>query len=176
MFVILQKVQMGMVGFSLLRTPVKIGSSKLGMLEYRDFAPLQIQLRSLSFLHLTDVPLELLTFFQLRTKLHILVAYIYDYYGLYLTIIPHSTQLRRRSGCSTLRPPSTTTTLSHTASTWHLSTKTSITKLLSYAWGDVTPVMLVNLEGGEVLITKNLHSALSHLRYHDQQRILWADA
>ena len=47
---------------------------------------------------------------------------------------------------------------------------------LSYAWGDVTPVMPVSLEGKEVLITKNLHSALCHLRYLDQQRILWADA
>jgi hypothetical protein len=47
---------------------------------------------------------------------------------------------------------------------------------LSYAWGDVTPVMPVILEGKEVLITKNLHSALCHLRYLDQQRILWPDA
>lgn len=47
---------------------------------------------------------------------------------------------------------------------------------LSYAWGDVAPVMPVGLEGKEVLITKNLHSALCHLRYRDQQRILWADA
>jgi hypothetical protein len=47
---------------------------------------------------------------------------------------------------------------------------------LSYAWGDVTPVMPVSFEGKEVLITKNLHSALCHLRYLDQQRILWADA
>lgn len=47
---------------------------------------------------------------------------------------------------------------------------------LSYTWGDVTSIMPINLEGKEVLITKNLHSALSHLRYSDRERILWADA
>ncbi|KAH8794546.1 heterokaryon incompatibility protein-domain-containing protein [Hyaloscypha sp. PMI_1271] len=47
---------------------------------------------------------------------------------------------------------------------------------LSYAWGDATPVKPIGLEGKEVLITKNLHSALSHLRYNDRERILWADA
>jgi hypothetical protein len=47
---------------------------------------------------------------------------------------------------------------------------------LSYVWGDVTPVKPIGLEGKEVLITKNLHSALSHLRYNDRERILWADA
>ncbi|KAH8786679.1 heterokaryon incompatibility protein-domain-containing protein [Hyaloscypha finlandica] len=47
---------------------------------------------------------------------------------------------------------------------------------LSYVWGDVTPVKPIGLEGKEVLITKNLHSALSHLRYKDRERILWADA
>jgi hypothetical protein len=47
---------------------------------------------------------------------------------------------------------------------------------LSYVWGDVTPVKPISLGGKEVLITKNLHSALSHLRYNDRERILWADA
>jgi Heterokaryon incompatibility protein (HET) len=47
---------------------------------------------------------------------------------------------------------------------------------LSYAWGDVTPVIPTLLKGQSVLITKNLHSALSDLRYKDQERILLADA
>jgi hypothetical protein len=47
---------------------------------------------------------------------------------------------------------------------------------LSYAWGDVTPIMPIFLEGQSFLITKNLYSALSHLRYKDRVRILWAGA
>jgi Heterokaryon incompatibility protein (HET) len=47
---------------------------------------------------------------------------------------------------------------------------------LSYVWGDINPIMPITLEGKEILITKNLHSALTHLRYNDRERILWADA
>ena len=47
---------------------------------------------------------------------------------------------------------------------------------LSYVWGDSKNMPSVNLEGHQVQVTKNLHSALRHLRFTDRERILWVDA
>jgi hypothetical protein len=47
---------------------------------------------------------------------------------------------------------------------------------LSYVWGDPGNVTPVACDGGEINVTVNLHSALRHLRYTEQVRILWVDA
>ena len=47
---------------------------------------------------------------------------------------------------------------------------------LSYYWGDPQPVCPITLNGGNVKITRNLESALRHLRYTHKPRTLWIDA
>ncbi|OTB12793.1 hypothetical protein K445DRAFT_337402, partial [Daldinia sp. EC12] len=47
---------------------------------------------------------------------------------------------------------------------------------LSYVWGDVNDTLPIEVLGQEVKITKNLESALRHLRDSDQVRRLWVDA
>jgi hypothetical protein len=47
---------------------------------------------------------------------------------------------------------------------------------LSYTWGNPSETSPVVLHGQRHDVTKNLASALRHLRYHDRQRILWVDA
>ena len=47
---------------------------------------------------------------------------------------------------------------------------------LSYYWGDPQPICPITLNGGNIKITRNLESALRHLRYRDTPRILWIDA
>lgn len=47
---------------------------------------------------------------------------------------------------------------------------------LSYVWGDFKNMPSVNLGGHQVQVTKNLHSALRHLRVPNRERILWIDA
>lgn len=44
---------------------------------------------------------------------------------------------------------------------------------LSYAWGDPTVTDLIFLEGQKFAITKNLRSALKHLRFANEPRTLW---
>lgn len=46
---------------------------------------------------------------------------------------------------------------------------------LSYVWGDTNNMRTIMCSDGTVQITVSLYSALWHLRYHDHQRILWAD-
>ena len=47
---------------------------------------------------------------------------------------------------------------------------------LSYTWGNPKITKPVRCSGKTIDVTTNLHSALRHLRYPDQQRILWVDA
>jgi hypothetical protein len=47
---------------------------------------------------------------------------------------------------------------------------------LSYAWGDGPKDREVHTSDKMLLVSQNLHTALSHLRYPDQTRVLWADA
>lgn len=47
---------------------------------------------------------------------------------------------------------------------------------LSYVWGDAADRLPVTVNGRIFNITTNLHSALKHLRLHDKERAIWADA
>jgi hypothetical protein len=47
---------------------------------------------------------------------------------------------------------------------------------LSYAWGDGPKDREVHASDKILLVSQNLHTALSHLRYSDQTRVLWANA
>ena len=47
---------------------------------------------------------------------------------------------------------------------------------LSCTWGDPTETLTITLQGQRHLVTKNLESALRHVRYNDRQRTLWVDA
>jgi hypothetical protein len=47
---------------------------------------------------------------------------------------------------------------------------------VSYAWGDPNIQETVLCNDGVIHITKNLYTALTHLRYQDRGRFLWADA
>jgi hypothetical protein len=47
---------------------------------------------------------------------------------------------------------------------------------LSYVWGDGPKDWEVHVSDKMLLVSQNLHTALSHLRYPDQTRVLWADA
>lgn len=47
---------------------------------------------------------------------------------------------------------------------------------LSYVWGDVKDKPLIEVDGAELAITKNLHGALQRLRDPALDRVLWVDA
>jgi Heterokaryon incompatibility protein (HET) len=47
---------------------------------------------------------------------------------------------------------------------------------LSYAWGDPKPSHTIVCCGERFNVSENLYFALQHLRYKDQQRLLWIDA
>jgi hypothetical protein len=47
---------------------------------------------------------------------------------------------------------------------------------ISYAWGDPTSTALVYYEGKTIEVTKSLHAALSHFRYEERSRFIWAYA
>lgn len=47
---------------------------------------------------------------------------------------------------------------------------------LSYVWGDASQTRNIILGGKNMAVTRNLCSALMHLRYVDQSRLLWVDA
>jgi hypothetical protein len=46
---------------------------------------------------------------------------------------------------------------------------------LSYTWGDASSRRLISLNGNKFSVTANLHTALRHLRYTADQRVLWID-
>lgn len=47
---------------------------------------------------------------------------------------------------------------------------------VSYAWGDPKLKARVLCDGRPIEVTKNLYTALAHLRYEHKSRVLWADA
>jgi hypothetical protein len=47
---------------------------------------------------------------------------------------------------------------------------------LSYAWGDISTRVPIQVNGGTLFISENLRNALIDLRYPDLPRIIWADA
>ena len=47
---------------------------------------------------------------------------------------------------------------------------------LSYAWGDPTGVHEIIVNGGTMMIARNLYTALQHLHLEYEDRILWVDA
>ena len=47
---------------------------------------------------------------------------------------------------------------------------------ISYAWGDPNARAPVNCHGKRLEVTQNLHRGLTHLRFRDRSRFLWADA
>ena len=47
---------------------------------------------------------------------------------------------------------------------------------LSYAWGDPSDSLSINLQGYTVSVTRNLDIALRYLRHSDRERRLWIDA
>jgi hypothetical protein len=47
---------------------------------------------------------------------------------------------------------------------------------LSYFWGTATDTRQILLEGQKFKVTKNLNSALRHIRLSDAERIIWVDA
>ncbi|PMD13834.1 HET-domain-containing protein [Hyaloscypha hepaticicola] len=47
---------------------------------------------------------------------------------------------------------------------------------LSYVWGDANDRKMIVLNGVVFQVTRNLYSALRHLRYTDRSRTLWIDA
>jgi hypothetical protein len=56
--------------------------------------------------------------------------------------------------------------------------KPQLYKALSYVWGDASltsPIYIGPLRM-KFHLTTNLACALSHLRYHDKDRVLWVDA
>jgi hypothetical protein len=47
---------------------------------------------------------------------------------------------------------------------------------VSYAWGDPSARAEVICNGKRLMVTQSLHNGLTHLRFHDRSRFLWADA
>jgi hypothetical protein len=47
---------------------------------------------------------------------------------------------------------------------------------ISYAWGDSELKASVVCDGKTIVVTQSLHSALSHFKYPDESRRVWADA
>lgn len=47
---------------------------------------------------------------------------------------------------------------------------------LSYTWGSLEDPLEVTINGAQMSVTANLHSALRHLRFEEIDRILWVDA
>ncbi len=47
---------------------------------------------------------------------------------------------------------------------------------LSYVWGNPAERLSILLDGYDVKVTKNLRSALRHLRFQDRIRVMWVDA
>ncbi|CAJ0548442.1 Ff.00g020550.m01.CDS01 [Fusarium sp. VM40] len=47
---------------------------------------------------------------------------------------------------------------------------------LSYVWGDPSNPVTINVNGQDMLIGRNLHDALTHIRHEHQSRKLWIDA
>ena len=57
-----------------------------------------------------------------------------------------------------------------------LSPRTHRYEALSYVWGDPHETLSISIDGDQLDITVNLHAALSCLRDHSFERIIWVDA
>lgn len=64
----------------------------------------------------------------------------------------------------------------HNYSLQKLSPRTHRYEALSYIWGDPHETLPIYLDEDQLLITVNLHAALSRLRDHSFERIIWVDA
>ena len=53
---------------------------------------------------------------------------------------------------------------------------THLYEALSYVWGGQEKPRSISIDGQDLPVTVNLHEALSHLRDHFFDRIIWADA
>jgi len=47
---------------------------------------------------------------------------------------------------------------------------------LSYTWGSSEKASTIEVNGGELPVTHNLHVEMQYLRFEDKDRILWIDA
>jgi Heterokaryon incompatibility protein (HET) len=47
---------------------------------------------------------------------------------------------------------------------------------ISYAWGDPNARAPTSCDGKRLEVTQNLHRGLTHLRFQNRSRFLWADA
>ncbi|PVH72420.1 HET-domain-containing protein, partial [Cadophora sp. DSE1049] len=57
-----------------------------------------------------------------------------------------------------------------------LGLRTHRYEALSYVWGDLDKTLSISVDEDPLLITVNLHDALSRLRDHSFERIIWVDA
>jgi len=64
----------------------------------------------------------------------------------------------------------------HDYSLWTFGLRTHRYEALSYVWGDPNETLPIYINNSQFLITTNLHAALTRLRDHTFERILWADA
>lgn len=62
-----------------------------------------------------------------------------------------------------------------TLNTYELATA-PVFESLSYCWGDATHKRPIETNEQEFMVTKNLCSALQHLRHGTKPRLLWLDA
>jgi hypothetical protein len=54
--------------------------------------------------------------------------------------------------------------------------RTHLYEALSYVWGDASKTLPIYIDNNQFPITTNLHAALSRLRDHSFERIMWVDA
>jgi len=64
----------------------------------------------------------------------------------------------------------------HNYSLWTFGLRTHRYEALSYVWGDPNETLPIYVDNNQFHITANLYFALSHLRDHAFERILWVDA
>jgi hypothetical protein len=57
-----------------------------------------------------------------------------------------------------------------------LGPRTHLYEALSYVWGNPCETLLIYVDKNQFLVTVNLHAALSRLRDHSFERIIWVDA
>jgi hypothetical protein len=91
--------------------------------------------------------------------------------SLYSPLNPNRSQIR----LITLLPGKIQDHVSCTLSTCSLA-DAPVYEALSYVWGDPSTTLPISLDGHDFHATSALESALRHLRYENQQRVMWIDA
>lgn len=81
---------------------------------------------------------------------------------------------RREIRLCTLQPAAEGRPLSCSLTVVSLDSKPKY-ETLSYVWGNPSLSNEIRANGSVINITKNLHTALSHLRHPDAPRVIWAD-